>query len=65
MGAGMSDKQPAISEATVKRARELWEDAEIRRLASPWVSPTRFEGKERDHWIAAAQATGDARADNH
>lgn len=41
--------------AVEKRARELWEDAEIRRLSSPWTSPTRFEGAVREHYLRAAR----------
>lgn len=46
----------ANPDALLELAEQLWEEAEIRRLSSPWTSPTRFEGDVREHYIARARA---------
>lgn len=38
-----------------RRARELWEGAEVRRLASPWTTATKFEGDVAEHFMALAR----------
>lgn len=38
-------------------AHRLWEEAEIRRLSSPWTLPTRFEGEVKAEFMERARST--------
>ena len=51
--AGMTPSPTTRAEELAKR---LWEEAESRRLASPWALPSRFEGETREFYLREAAA---------